>query len=347
MAESIESWSNWPKVIENLHYLEFETIKDFLNKQKDRKYIINDGGNIHHLTYEADTNQINIWTKSKGRVYQYQITDDKLYSNGNSNEIKNFFKEIIVKITEKSPLTLEQKLERGRQQRLRKQLIEERSPNPAILVNYINIIDYPWLKKSVRDVLFSNDDINAIRKNDSLEMMKGNLRIIQQFLKRELPNSNIVVTWIYDKQTKNAINDYRKGRISIPDLEKYPKNKGTIEIQFSKNIFWKLVNFIENKGFSVEVKWDKDRKDKQYTFYDKNKNRYALISIKDNEKTPVDQISVWSTIEKRKVTFVIIGNKISIFNIEDDKKAIPTIVNWINEFLKEIDTEEKKIEKKK
>jgi hypothetical protein len=62
--------------------------------------------------------------------------------------------------------------------------------------------------------------------------------------------------------------------------------------------FAKLVAFIEKNGFVVEERGVKS--DHQYTFFDKQGNRHALITIKRDESDQpsltgtVDQISVWA-----------------------------------------------------
>lgn len=60
-----------------------------------------------------------------------------------------------------------------------------------------------------------------------------------------------------------------------------------------------LAKFIETKGFSVDRGRTKGA-DHQYTFFDSNKNRHALIAIRRDENSkpssssPVTQISVWA-----------------------------------------------------
>lgn len=70
------------------------------------------------------------------------------------------------------------------------------------------------------------------------------------------------------------------------------------EIQVGEKNFRKLVNFIQSKGFVVPQRGIPC--DYQYTFFDTNGNRHALITIKrDKDGNPsmqgtVDHINVWA-----------------------------------------------------
>ncbi len=248
-------------------------------------------------------------TQSKGKDYQYQITDDKLFSNGNSNEINNFFKEIIVKINAKKIKTETLPLR------------EEASNNLTVEINNKRL--------PVRNILFSNDYINAIKNEINPKTKETNLRIIQQFLKGEIPNPDIVINWVYDNQTRIAINEYRneyrKGLAHSPQvIEKL----NSWEFKTIKD----FLNKQEDNKFTIN-----DGKNIHTLIYDEVLYRPEWYS-----RIYIESIEIFTHIEGKAYNYRIYKDKLysTQGNTSEIKKFFRTI-------LKKIEAEENKAEKKK
>jgi len=178
-------------------------------------------------------------------------------------------------------------------------------------------------EKPILDVIYSKSDMEKI-KNNRAEIIK-----IQSFLKYKCGASYVEVNWLYDIKTDNALTEYRKEKIHLPynekEYEESDNPEKLCEVPVTQWVFEEIANFIKNK------------KETQFTV-DSNWNKYTFAY---NDEKFDNRISIFTKSKKWFSIFVITENILRAI-ISEDFRDIPTIVNIINQFLKEIESWEKK-----
>jgi len=111
---------------------------------------------------------------------------------------------------------------------------------------------------------------------------------------------------------------YIRGSSKNSNYYPYTIQAPTVE----KANFQKMVNFIEKNGFIVNE--SKDGTEYQYTFFDDNSNRHALITIKRDGETK--KISVWAYYDG-------IKDQKHFFSYDIEKEKVNTMPNFQYEII--------------